>query len=34
MGRNKSAKEVEQEQLDAMGATLGPLYHALYNEVT
>jgi len=33
MGRNKSAKEVEQEQLKAFGPKLGPLYHALENEV-
>jgi hypothetical protein len=34
MSQNLSAEEVEQQHLDALGSTLGPLYHALYNEVT
>ncbi len=33
MSANKSAKEVEQDHIAAMGAELGPLYHALHNEV-
>jgi hypothetical protein len=33
MARYKSAEEVEQEHLQAMGSTLGPLYHAVYNDV-
>ncbi len=33
MSRNKSAKEVEKEHVDVMGPSLGPVYHALYNEV-
>lgn len=34
MGRYLSADEVEQEHLEAFGPALGPLYHALENEVT
>ncbi len=34
MGRNQSEEEVEQEHLQAFGPKLGPLYHALHNEVT
>lgn len=34
MTRIKSAEEVEEEHLRAFGPTLGPLYHALDNEVT
>lgn len=30
----KSAEQVEQEHLTAFGPTLGPVYHALYTEVT
>lgn len=33
MGRHKSPEEVKEEHLHAMGPQLGPLYHALYNEV-
>ncbi len=33
MGRHKSPEEVKEEHLQAMGPQLGPLYHALYNEV-
>ena len=34
MGRHVSKEEVEQEHLQAFGPTLGPLYHALHNEMT
>lgn len=34
MGRQKSEEEILQEHLDAFGPRLGPLYHALYKEVT
>lgn len=34
MGHNKSGEEVEHEHLQAFGPTLGPVYHALYKEVT
>jgi len=34
MGRYKSEEEIQQEHLHAFGPTLGPLYHALHNEVT
>lgn len=34
MGRYQSEQEVEQEHLQAFGPTVGPLYHALHNEVT
>ena len=33
MGRSLKAKEVELKHLEAFGPSLGPLYHALYNEV-
>lgn len=33
MGRHKSPEEVKEEHLESMGPELGPLYHALYNEV-
>jgi hypothetical protein len=33
MKRHQNAEEVEQERLSTFGPTLGPLYHALYNEV-
>lgn len=33
MSSHQSPTEVEQEHLQAMGPTLGPIYHALYNEV-
>lgn len=33
MGEHKSADEVQEEHLRAMGETLGPVYHALYEEV-
>ena len=33
MGSHKSTENVEQEHLQAFGPTLGPLYHALHNEV-
>jgi len=34
IGCHQSIEEVEQEHLQAFGATLGPLYHALHNEVS
>ena len=34
MAENKTAEQVQGEHLRALGPTLGPLYHALYNEVT
>ena len=33
MGRSRTAEEVERDHLEAFGPRLGPLYHALYNEV-
>jgi len=33
MGRHSTAKEVEQNHLDALGDDLGSLYHGLWNEV-
>lgn len=33
MGRSRSAEEIGQEQLQVLGSTLGPLYHALYKDV-
>lgn len=34
MAENKTAEQVRNEHLQVLGPTLGPLYHALYNEVT
>ena len=34
MNRYESAGDIKQEHLQAFGPTLGPLYYALYNEVT
>jgi hypothetical protein len=34
MATHRTAAEVEQEHLRAFGSELGPLYHALHNEVT
>ena len=34
MSHHRSAEEIEQEHLQALGPSLGPLYHALFNEVT
>lgn len=34
MNRYKSADDIKREHLQGFGPTLGPLYHALYNEVT
>jgi hypothetical protein len=33
LAENKTADQVRDEHLRALGPTLGPLYHALYNEV-
>lgn len=33
MSRRQSGEEIEQEHLQTLGPTLGPLYHALDNEV-
>ena len=33
MNRYSSFQQVEQEHIKAMGTTLGPIYHALHNEV-
>lgn len=34
MAETKTADQVRDEHLQVLGPTLGPLYHALYNEVT
>ncbi len=34
MAENKTAEQVRDEHLQVLGPTLGPLYNALYNEVT
>jgi hypothetical protein len=34
MGARRSAEEVEQERLNVLGPDLGPIYYALYEEVT
>jgi hypothetical protein len=33
MGENKTAQQVRDEHLQKLGSALGPLYHALYDEV-
>ncbi len=33
MSRNKTSDEVERHHIEAMGEDLGPLYHALWNEL-